>query len=95
LRPILKGNATTWRSAILMERRSVRDPDKSFYGIRTSAGRKYIEYNGGGRELYHLRADPYELRNNYRAGAPPTGLARRIDALKSCSGASCRSAENG
>jgi N-acetylglucosamine-6-sulfatase len=87
LRPVLKGSATTKRSATLMERPSVRDPDKSFYGIRTSAGWKYIEYNGGGRELYHLRADPYELRNNYRVGCTTDGLGgahRRAQELLRC-----------
>src|SRR5215210_5830064 len=91
LRPILKGNKpTTWRSAILLESRGQAE-----YGIRTSKNKKYVEYQDGPRELYNLNTDPYELRNSYKAGAPPTSLARRIDALKRCSGESCRSAENG
>jgi N-acetylglucosamine-6-sulfatase len=94
--PVLKRNATNWRSAILLEAR--RTPSgrstPTYYGIRTSDGRKYIEYNSGRRELYNLRKDPYELRNRYRAGAPPKGLARRIDTLKGCFGSGCRSAEN-
>jgi N-acetylglucosamine-6-sulfatase len=96
LRPLLRGNATTWRSAVLLEAR--RTPNggatPAYYGIRTSDGRKYIEYNGGRRELYNLGADPYELRNSYNAAAPPSVLATRLRALKACAGTSCRSAEN-
>ena len=97
LRPVLKGSATTWRTAILLEAVPTFEGgwDPGYHGIRTSDNRKYIEYGTGDRELYKLNTDPYELRNNYRASAPPTGLARRIDALKSCIGDSCRAAENG
>jgi arylsulfatase A-like enzyme len=62
LRPVLEGTATSWRTAILLERRVDENPNASFYGIRTSAGKKYIEYGGGFKELYDLKADPYELR---------------------------------
>ena len=93
LRPVLNGSATTWRSAILMERRS---GDASFYGIRASGGRKYLEYGGGFRELYDLNSDPYERVNTYyNTSSPPAYLAARLDALKSCSGDTCRAAENG
>jgi arylsulfatase A-like enzyme len=93
LQPVLNGSATTWRSAILMERRN--DGDASFYGIRASGGRKYLEYGGGFRELYDLESDPYELANSYNTSSPPAYLAARLDALKSCSGDTCRAAENG
>jgi arylsulfatase A-like enzyme len=93
LQPVLNGSATTWRSAILMERRN--DGDASFYGIRASGGRKYLEYGGGFRELYDLESDPYELANSYNTSSPPADLAARLDALKSCSGDTCRAAENG
>ena len=29
-----------------------------------SDGRKYVEYAGGGKELYHLGRDAYELRDS-------------------------------
>jgi N-acetylglucosamine-6-sulfatase len=94
LRPILEGRATTWRSAILLE---ISHPEQtmSAYGIRTSAGNKYIEYEGGFREFYNLSTDPYELRNKYSAARPPTSLAARLEALKGCASDSCRAAENG
>jgi N-acetylglucosamine-6-sulfatase len=95
LRPVLRGSATAWRSAILLEGRPPLRFSPTYYGIRTSAGRKYIEYQGGRRELYNLRADPYELRNRYSAAAPPSALATRLKALKGCSADTCRAAENG
>jgi N-acetylglucosamine-6-sulfatase len=91
LRPVLEGSATTtWRTAILLE------PSSSILGIRTSDGRKYIEYGDGFKEYYDLNADPYELRNLvYYGEAPPTGLRTRLQALKGCAGDTCRTAENG
>jgi N-acetylglucosamine-6-sulfatase len=102
LRSILKGNATTaWRTAILLERLNpypdqLQSPyaGRSFSGIRTSSGMKYIEYKLGPRELYDLKTDPYELTNSYDATAPPKGLTARLDALKGCAGDACREAEN-
>ena len=90
LRPVLEGSATTWRTAIVLELR------KTIYGIRTSDGRKYIEYGDGFKEYYDLNADPYELRNLvYYGEVPPTDLPTRLQALKGCAGDTCRTAENG
>jgi N-acetylglucosamine-6-sulfatase len=95
LRPVLKGRATTWRSAILLEIRGGAQVIDS-YGIRTSEDSKYIEYESGGeRELYNLKSDPYELNNRYKASSPPASLASRLQALKSCKADTCRAAENG
>jgi N-acetylglucosamine-6-sulfatase len=96
LKPVLEGNASNWRTAFLLERRAPRDPAQSFFGIRTTEpARKYIEYEGGGRELYNLSADPYELENSYKATTPPLSLASRLEALKDCAGEACRKAEDG
>ena len=81
LRPVLKGNVTTWRGAILLEAARYHSP--AYAGIRTS-DRKYVEYNGGARELYNLGVDPYELTNRYNAATPPKALAARLQALKTC-----------
>ena len=99
LRPVLNGSATTtsWRTAILLERRDPSIPERSYYGIRTAGGRKYIEYEGGFRELYTLATDPYELTNDY-TGTPPPNLASRLQALKTCAPdatVTCRAAEDG
>ena len=53
----------------------------------------YVEYLGGERELYDLRADPGELQNRARdpaMAAVRADLARRLHRLQSCAGASCR-----
>jgi N-acetylglucosamine-6-sulfatase len=94
LRPVLKGTATSWRTAFLLERRFPSDPARSFFGVRTTEPRKYVEYEGGERELYNLSADPYERKNAYN-GTPPANLKARLDALKVCAGDACRTAENG
>jgi N-acetylglucosamine-6-sulfatase len=92
LRPLLNGDSTAWRSAILLEGGTGRVYAGS--GVRTSTS-KYIAYAGGSRELYSLGADPYELTNRYNPNRPPTGLASRLRALKDCKADACRAAENG
>jgi N-acetylglucosamine-6-sulfatase len=97
LRPVLKGTATGWRSAVLLEAHHTPEggatPASS--GIRTSSGRKYVEYAGEARELYYLGRDPYELNNKYPATTPSAGLVSHLHALKTCAADSCRAAENG
>jgi N-acetylglucosamine-6-sulfatase len=99
LLPLLTGSPTTsWRTALLIEgRENSADPeipvDLNYTSIRTST-RKYIEYEGGLRELYDLSppgtpgADPYELTNTYYSAdstvPPRPALKARLDALKSC-----------
>jgi N-acetylglucosamine-6-sulfatase len=98
LRPLLTESATTWRTAILLERRDNLYPGRSFYGIRTSYGRKYLEYHSGFREVYNLGADPYELTNSYDATTPPANLVARLQDLKDCGADKpilCRTAEDG
>ena len=99
LRPVLEGNATSWRSAILLE--AHQGPwtyaAATSSGIRTAgtSKQKYIEYDeGGAREFYNLGTDPYELTNKYPA-SKPAGLASRLQALKTCKAAACAVAENG
>jgi arylsulfatase A-like enzyme len=95
LLPVLTGSATTsWRTAILIEgRKYSADPeipvDRNYNGIRTSTS-KYIEYEGGSRELYNLTpgADPNELTNTYYSADPTVpprrDLKGRLHALKGC-----------
>jgi arylsulfatase A-like enzyme len=108
LLPVLTGSPSTWRTAILIEgRKYSADPeitfDRNYNGIRTSTS-KYVEYEGGFRELYNLgpATDPYELTNIYYNADPTVpprpDLKARLDALKSCAGAdasatSCKTAE--
>jgi N-acetylglucosamine-6-sulfatase len=97
LRPVLEEKSTTWRSTILLE--AHRTPDggstRAYYGVRKNTGRKYIEYEGGVRELYNLGADPYEVANRLSATTPPNALQARLRALKNCSTDTRRTAENG
>jgi N-acetylglucosamine-6-sulfatase len=93
LQPVLEGNSTAWRSAILLEAAANYSP--AYRGIRTSDGRKYVEYASGKRELYNLGRDPYELRDSYDPNNPPATLAKRLKKLRSCAAASCLAAENG
>ena len=95
LLPVLTGGATTpWRTAILIEgRKYSADPeipvDINYSGVRTSTS-KYVEYEGGFRELYDLSpsADPNELTNTYSNAAPTVAprpaLKGRLDALRGC-----------
>ena len=101
LEPVLHENATSWRSAILLEAAANYSP--AYRGIRTVntstiTRRKYVEYTGGARELYNLEADDYELTNRYDFAAPPEALAARLQELKSCgadAAVTCRMAEDG
>ena len=99
LLPVLKGNATTWRSAVLLE--GHQGPWKhavpAYAGIRTvdTHERKYLEHETGERELYYLGSDPHELNNRYPATMPSAGLVSRLHALKTCAADSCRAAEDG
>ena len=96
LRPVLKGNATAWRSAVLLEAHHTPEggATPAYSGIRTS-GTKYVEYAGGTRELYFLGHDPYELMNKYPAAKPSARLVSRLHALRTCAGSGCWAAENG
>ena len=96
LLPVLKGNATAWRSAVLLEGdRTAGGSSPPYSAIRTNSKRKYVKYADGKKELYYLRRDPNELRNSYNPKSPPATLAKRLRALKTCAAASCRAAENG
>ena len=101
LAPLLSGlPELTWRDGALVETRRERRPDgawvnpPTYQAVRT-AQYKYIEYTTGEKELYDLEGDPYELEN--LAGQRPeleSDLSAKLDALKSCAGDTCRSAEN-
>jgi N-acetylglucosamine-6-sulfatase len=93
LLPVLEGNATAWRSAVLLEARRTGGSTPPYSGIRTSSGRKYVKYADGKKELYYLGHDPYELRDSYNPKSPPA-IATRLAALATCAEDRCRAAEN-
>ena len=92
LRPVLKGTATNWRTAILIEGGRLHSP--AYRGIRTSTS-KYIAYTGGKAELYRIGRDRYELHDRYPSAKPRPWQVSRLRALKNCAAKSCRAAENG
>ncbi|HSF38921.1 MAG TPA: sulfatase/phosphatase domain-containing protein, partial [Thermoanaerobaculia bacterium] len=52
----------------------------------------YVEYGPGGRELYDLKRDPYQLRSRHKDRALASlraGLASRLARLRDCSGEEC------
>jgi N-acetylglucosamine-6-sulfatase len=86
LRPLLGGGGR-WPAdrGVLSE---INDLGVHYAAIRTRRY-MYARYADGERELYDLRADPYELRN--RAPDPAlrgvkAALARRLAALRRCAG---------
>ena len=100
LKPVLKGNATAWRSAVLLEAHHTPEGGAApaYFGIRTSSDTKYVEYAGGKKELYHLGPDPYELSNKYPTTMPSPELVSLLHTLKDCkyNGAvTCQAAESG
>ena len=70
-------------------------PVPSYRAVRTQRY-LYVEYEGGERELYDLKTDPYELNSLHDSADPAliSELDSRLDALRDCSGDECRAAEN-
>lgn len=95
LLPLLEGTAASWREQVLLEH-PITSPDRPlYYGIKTDRY-KYVEDEDGEKELYDLWADPYELENVYETADPAlvAELKTKLEALKTCSGAACRVAED-
>jgi arylsulfatase A-like enzyme len=67
---LITNSSTAWRDQFLVEHfQEAASADEglttaipTFYAIRTEEW-KYVEYDTGERELYDLRADPYEMHN--------------------------------
>ena len=94
--PLLRGQAN-WSDAILPRYLMVEDspiggPAGIFWSIRQG---KYVytEYGNGDRELYDLTADPAQITSRHADPALAgirSRLAKRLAAMKTCAGASCR-----
>jgi arylsulfatase A-like enzyme len=90
--------AVPWRQALLLEHGisgpvAERSPD--LQGLRTHQ-HTYVAYVNGERELYDLAQDPYQLASMHETAPPEllTLLGRWLDALRACTGAGCRTAED-
>jgi N-acetylglucosamine-6-sulfatase len=95
LLPVWKGNVSTWRTAVLNERRVQDGNPVSLYSSALTRRHTYVEYNTGETELYDRDADPFELTNISDTAGAPSGLVSQLHALEGCTGATCRSAEDG
>jgi N-acetylglucosamine-6-sulfatase len=79
------------RDIVLEAGPSTVDGPMTFTGLRT-ARYKYIEYATGERELYDLRADPFELDNldgDPSVAAVERILAEELAEVRDCSGGGC------
>jgi arylsulfatase A-like enzyme len=91
-------NPPSWRTAFEVRywQESSGGGIPSYQALRTGKY-LYVEYESGEYELYDLVEDPYELHNFYDSADPAliAELHARLEALRDCSGESCRAAENG
>jgi arylsulfatase A-like enzyme len=90
LAAVLNGHA---RNRDLLLRGVFGSQRYNYTGIRTPNSWKYIEYAGGGSELYNLVTDPAEVES--LAGRPKyadlqADLAHRLRLLRDCAGQTCR-----
>jgi arylsulfatase A-like enzyme len=101
--PLFSGPQRDWRTTTLLEgfgnETESNEGDETsapaFHALR-SADVLYIEDDGGERELYDLRDDPFELTNKAKAVGKDAlrPLSRHLQALATCAGATCRELEN-
>lgn len=83
LMPLLRGTAIEWNEAVLQEKRASSSEDSQYWAVRVP-GWQYVAYDNGDRELYHVRADRFQMGN--RAGRPvfaqrQAQLAALLDSL--------------
>jgi len=91
LLPLAVDRGIEYGRDILIERTPSNDAAQNFTAIR-SPHFLYAEYGNGDRELYDLRRDPFELRSLHADPAYSAirlALARRLAALRTCTGRRC------
>jgi arylsulfatase A-like enzyme len=96
LAPLLKGAGGGWRQAVPIthERMGSAPTVPSWRGVRTIQY-LYVEFQGGGAEVYDMVQDPGQRHNI--AGANPAltqKLATLSDKLAVCGSTACRSLED-
>lgn len=86
-----------WRKQFLAEHWNTQADDvpRLLWAALRTRDQTYIEWTSGGRELYDLNSDPFQLQNGYPSAdsAALAELSARLEELKSCSRADCRVAE--
>ena len=95
--PLLRGAKpplANWRQDFLVEfytPPAAPPTNQSGYGLRTQ-DTLYVEYTSGERELYDLKADPYQLSSLHKVAEAERikTLSNRLSKLKSCAANTCR-----
>ncbi|HLF70835.1 MAG TPA: sulfatase [Dehalococcoidia bacterium] len=99
---LLKGqDDSSWRKLALIQQGAVSDdeldgnpPDLPPYQALRTDQWLYVEYATGERELYDMKADPFQLDNIASTQKDVVAkLSARLNELKSCKGQSCRDIE--
>lgn len=100
--PLLRGEPTKgWRENVLVEfarpsnrKSAAQTPVTGYAALRTDRY-TYVVYQTGEEQLYDLRADPYQLDNLAQSADPALlkDLRTRLEAMRSCSGAECLTAD--
>jgi arylsulfatase A-like enzyme len=76
---------------LVLETGPANGPANPQYSALRTGRWKYVEYVTGPRELYDLRADPFERRNVYAVKRETAkGLAAQLARLRTCAGEACR-----
>ncbi|MFE3451539.1 sulfatase [Nonomuraea sp. NPDC059194] len=100
--PLLRGvNPPSWRRNALIEfarptnAASARQTPVPAYTALRTATHTYVKYVTGETQLYDLTTDPYELNNLAETADPELlrNLEERMDLMRTCSGATCRTAD--
>lgn len=105
LLPLLRGQIpTVWRQSFMVQRGEGaeaqsedgdgRDRAGAFSALRTAAY-TFVQWGSGDRELYDLKADPYQLQNLASKADPVLiqRLSTRLSELSKCRGDECRRVE--
>ena len=82
--PLLEGRPAAPRDRFIVEFLGFAPQVPAYVALRTTRY-LYVEYRNGERELYDIRADPFQLRNRLGEGGgdPPTDLVERLhDSLR-------------
>ncbi len=93
--PLLASNPPPqegWRQDFLVENWEGGQIQVPPYQALRTRDYLFVEYQTGGRELYDLRADPFQLESLHGRADPSLirRLSDRLNALKQCAGARCR-----
>lgn len=91
---VAKPPLANWRQDFLVEfytQPAAPPTNHAYYGLRT-LDTLYVEYASGERELYDLKADPYQLSSLHKVAEAERikTLSNRLSKLKSCAAKTCR-----